>query len=127
MKKGVPSSLRVWFLIHFAVDMIFAILLIFFPRYMFQFFGFFGQKALARMVGAALFAIGGASFFTYKSGKESYNTMLTLKLLWSGAAIAGLLCSVFSGESIKLWYAIGIFFAFFLVWVYYKSKFVFKK
>ena len=31
-EKQVPGSLRVWFVIHFAVDMLFAIPLLFFPE-----------------------------------------------------------------------------------------------
>jgi hypothetical protein len=127
MKRGIPKSLRVWFLIHFAVDMSFAIPLMIFPRTMMNFFNFYGATALARMVGAALFAIGGTSLFSYKKDKESFDTMLTLKILWSGAAIAGLLCSIFSGETIKLWFAVGIFFVFFVVWVYYKAKIKYNK
>ncbi len=127
MKRGVPKSLRIWFLIHFAVDTIFAILLIFFPRIMMNFFNFYGATALARMVGAALFGIGGASFFTYNASRETYNSMLTLKLLWSGAALTALLCSIFSGETIKLFFGVAVFFVFFLVWVYYKSKLVYNK
>jgi len=125
--KDVPKYLRLWFLIHFIIDMLFAIPLIFFPKFILEFFNFQGQTALARLVGAALIGIGGMSFFSYKSDRECYKSMLTLKIIWSGAAITGLLCSVFAGESIKLWYLIGIFFIFFLVWVYYKVKLEYKK
>jgi hypothetical protein len=127
MKRGVPNSLRVWFLIHFAVDMFFAIPLIIFPDAVLNFLNLSGQTVLARLVGAALFAIGGASLFSYKQNRESYNTMLTLKLFWAGAAITGLLCSAFAGETIKIWYAIGLFLIFFLVWTYYKAKLVYEK
>ncbi|MEN7982043.1 MAG: hypothetical protein ABFQ65_01190 [Nanoarchaeota archaeon] len=127
MKKGVSNLLRIWFLIYFVINIIFAIILMKFPEFVFELFDFTGQKIFAYLVGAALFAIGGASFFSYKEKKECFNTILTLNLLWLGAAIAVLLCSIFSGESIKLWYIIGIFFTFFLVWIYYKIKLTYNK
>ena len=122
MKRGVPKSLRIWFLIYFAISISFGISLIAFPRVMMNFFNFYGPTALARMVGAALFAIGGISLLSCKEKKESYNTILTFNIIWSIAAITALLCSIFSGETIKLWFAVGTFFIFFLIWVYYKSK-----
>lgn len=122
MKKEVPKSLRIWFLIHFVVGISFGISLIAFPRFMMNFFNFYGPTALARMVGAALFAIGAISLLTCKEKKESYNTILTFNIVWSITVITALLCSIFSGETIILWFAVGVFFIFFLVWVYYKAR-----
>jgi hypothetical protein len=114
----IPKSLRVWFTIHFIVDMLFAIPLIVFPTTFLSFFGFTGELMFARLVGAALIGIGGASYFTQK--KESFKIMLQLKLLWSGAAIVAILWSIIEGTSVWAWLFLVIFCGFFGVWMYYK-------
>ena len=128
-KNTVPKSLRTWFLIHFIVDMIFAIPLIFFPTYVLNLLGFTStgsELVTARLVGAALIGIGGASFFNYKNtskeSKESYNIMLTLKILWSIAAIIALLISALNGAPKSIWLIIITFAIFSGIWQYYKIR-----
>ena len=59
----VPSSLRVWFVIHFVLDFIFAAPLLVAPKFMLTLFGWSTIDPLAsRLVGAALMGIGGESF-----------------------------------------------------------------
>ena len=90
----VPPALRKWFLVHFIVDMIFAVPLLIAPEW---FLGNLGIEVVdpftARLVGAALIGIGGESLLAYKADAGTYNNMLNLKLLWSSAAVAGLVIS----------------------------------
>ncbi len=125
MKNNIPQSLRNWFLIHFIVDIILGIPLIFFPEIILQLFGLPGTQAesiLARLVGAALLGIGGVSFFSYKKSKESFDTLLTMKIIWSTSAILGLLISISVGAPSSLWILVAIFVVFSLAWIYYKRK-----
>lgn len=121
--KKVPKYLRVWFLIHFVVDVIFAIPLIFFPVWFLSSFAFPADEAvMARLVGAALIGIGGASLFANKKGWETYDILLTLKILWSVSAIVALMISFFLTMNPVLWLLIIIFGGFSGIWTYYKFK-----
>ena len=119
----IPKSLRIWFIIHFIADIIFAIPLIIAPAWTLGLFGFESVGALtARLVGAALVGIGGASLFMHKEGADSFNTMLTLKILWSNAAIIAILLSIVEGGPKSQWLFLGIFVVFAVIWIYYKIK-----
>ncbi len=123
MKKIVPKSLRIWFLLHFIADLFFAIPLILFPKIILNVLEINSTAIpLARLVGAALVGIGGASFFSYKKSKESYNILLTLKILWSITAILGLIVSIVQGSSKLLWIVVSAFSIFAIVWIYFKIK-----
>jgi len=121
--KEVPQGLRIWFLVHFVADLIFAIPLIFFPDWIFGLFGFTViEPTTSRLLGAGLIGIGGASLFAYKKGKESFDILLTLKILWSLSAILILLFSIIDGAPKTLWLITAIFTVFSSVWIYYKIK-----
>jgi hypothetical protein len=128
MKKKnllIPKSLQTWFAIHFVVDMIFGIPLLFFPSLLLGLFGFSistPELVMARLVGAALIGIGGASLFNYNKSKESYDIMLTLKILWSSAAIIGLLISTYLGAPWQIWIITITFAVFSGIWWYYKLR-----
>ncbi len=120
-KNNIPVSLRFWFVIHFVVDIIFAVPLIFFPVVFLKFFGF--QEIgpfTARLVGAALVGIGGASFLLKDKSRETYQGMLTLKILWSGAAIVGISLSIAEGGPVSQWLFLLIFVSFSGLWIFYK-------
>ena len=69
--KKIPASLRVWFLIHFIVDILFAVPLIIAPYWFLKFLGLdIVDPLTARLVGAALIGIGTTSLITHKKGKE---------------------------------------------------------
>ncbi|MEE8340621.1 MAG: hypothetical protein V3R52_00840 [Candidatus Neomarinimicrobiota bacterium] len=120
---SIPKSLQRWFIVHFVVDIIFAIPLIFFPLWILGLFGLpASESVMARLVGAALIGIGGASFFSYKRTKESYDILLTLKLLWSSSAVLALVLAVVSGAPNIIWLIILIFVIFFFLWLYYKNR-----
>jgi hypothetical protein len=116
----LSKSLKVWFQIHFVIDMLFAIPLIVFPATFLGWFGFSGEVMFARIVGAALIGIGGASHFTQR--EDAFSILLTLKLLWSGFAIIAIIWSILEGVSKWAWLFLAVFVLFFFVWLYYKLK-----
>ncbi len=122
--REVPNSLKIWFLIHFVIDYLFAIPLIFFPDSFLRFLGWtIVDNLSARLVGAALIGIGGISLLENKSSLDSYNSLLTLKILWSLAAIISLVISILEGEAPKIiWLILIIFTLFSVLWIYYKIK-----
>ncbi|MDP7140983.1 MAG: hypothetical protein QF362_00520 [Candidatus Woesearchaeota archaeon] len=123
MKQKVPPSLRVWFLIHFVVDMLFAIPLIINPVWFLRLVGFGVVEPFAtRLVGAALIGIGGVSLAAHKAGVETFNSLLTLKILWSFSAMLGIILTLIQGGSKVGWFILAMFFVFSGVWVYYKKR-----
>lgn len=118
----VPQSLRKWFIAHAIIDFIFAVPLMIQPALLFYVGWGVVDPIATRLVAAALIGIGGASFLMHKAGKETYNAMLSLKLLWSAAAILGIALSFTRKQPAIVWVFLGIFVAFFLVWAYYKRK-----
>lgn len=125
MSAEVPKSLRVWFMVHFIVDMIFAIPLMVNPVWFLGLFGFnLIDPLTARLVGAALIGIGGESFFMNKKGIESYHVLLTLKILWSVSAVVAIGLSIFQGGPKSEWLFLAIFFVFSIIWIYYKRRLI---
>ena len=58
------------------------------PEWALGLFGFsVVEPVTARLVGAALFKIGGVSLFARSKRVESYSSLLTRKLSWSGPAV----------------------------------------
>lgn len=127
MKKNVsfqiPSSLRTWFIIHFAIDILFAIPLFFFPT---QFLAFFNiaitQPLLARLIAAALIAIGTNSLLMHKKNQESFATMLNLKLIWSATASLALLLFLLTEFNYFILLTLLIFVGFFFIWLYFRKR-----
>ena len=72
----VPKGLKFWFVVHFVLDVSFAIPLLLFPRETLQFFGWTQIDPLAtRLVGAALMGIGVESFLGRNATVEAAYTM----------------------------------------------------
>ena len=124
--KEVPPALRKWFLIHFMVDILFAIPLIIIPDYFLRTLGWqVVDPVSARLVAAALFAIGIESLISYKSSIDNYIGMLNLKILWSLGAVLGLIISIIHmdhGRPIAMWLLLLVFLAFNALWVYWRVK-----
>jgi hypothetical protein len=124
--KEVPEALRNWFLLHFVVDILFAIPLLLFPVNFLEALGWkIVDPVAARLVAAALFGIGVVSFTSYKSTLDTYRGMLDLKIFWSLGAITGLTISLIQGDQgrpFALWLLLIIFVAFNCLWVYWKNK-----
>ena len=117
----VPRALRRWFVVHFAVDLAFAVPLFAAPELTLALFGWpVVDPVSARMVAAALFAIGTESLLMRGSSIEAFRTMLNLKCLWSAAALLGLGVSLARGAPPFTWLLLLTFAAFAFVWNYYR-------
>ena len=120
----VPQSLRTWFVIHFAADMLFGIPLLIAPEFVMRLFGWQAVDPFtARLVGAALMGIGGESLLGRNAGAETFRELLNLKLIWAGSAIAGMTATMLRGDQPAAgWLFVGIFGMFFGVWGYYRVR-----
>ncbi|MEO7659457.1 MAG: hypothetical protein ABIV48_07570 [Pyrinomonadaceae bacterium] len=122
-EKEVPSALRMWFVIHFAADMITALPLFIAPREVLGLLGWIEiDPFAARLTAAALFGIGLESLLGRNAGRESFNGMLQLKLIWSAFAAIGLAWSTLEGNltyPLVGWALFAVFAAFHLLWWYW--------
>lgn len=126
MSTEVPRSLRSWFILHFALDVLLAIPLMVAPEATLRFFGWQTVDPITtRVVAAALFGIGIESYLGRNAGVEAYQGMLNLKIIWSLAAVIGLLVSLLQGAQgspFMAWVTLMIFAAFNLLWVYWRWR-----
>jgi len=117
----VPPSLRRWFVIHFVVDVVVAAPLFVAPRAILTALGWSEvDPAMSRVVAAALFGIGIQSFLGRNEPREVFRAMLDLKLIWSGAAVAGIAASIAQGAPAVAWIFLATFVAFFGLWLRYR-------
>jgi hypothetical protein len=120
---SVPVSLRRWFVVHFIVDVLFAVPLLAVPGTFLRAVGWVEVDSVtARMVGAALAGIGVESYLCRNDGIETFRSMLRLKCIWSGAALLGLALSIAQGAPPFAWVALVIFVGFGLLWNGYRLK-----
>jgi len=118
----VPNSLRTWFIIHFIVDIIFALPLLIAPIWFLSLFGFSVTETITpRLVGAALIGIGGTSFLIRDKSLGEFQALLTLKIIWSITAVIGLFASIIQGSPKATWLFLALFALFSGVWIYYKK------
>ena len=119
----VPRSLRFWFVIHFVIDFIFAIPLLVAPVWLLTLFGFENPDPFtARLVGAALLGIGGESLLGWEGSIDAFRAMLNLKIIWSLAAIGGIILTlIFSGGPLIAYLVLLVFACFSGLWIYYRS------
>ena len=120
----IPASLRRWFVAHAAVDLAVGLPLLVAPESFLRSLGWLTvDPPSARLVGAALLAIGGQSWFGRNDGVEAYRAMLNLKLLWSAAGIYGLVAGLGAEHTPgPIWAFLALFIAFFGVWFYYRVR-----
>lgn len=120
---AVPPSLRLWFVVHFVVDLLFALPLLLAPA---QLLGPLGWTCVdgttARLVGAALLAIGTQSLLGRNAGIETFTAMLNLKVIWSMAAALGLAISIAEGAPPAAWAFLSLFIAFCGVWTHHRIR-----
>ena len=118
--KMVPKALRTWFVVHFVLDIAFAIPLLVAPVFFLETFGWTEVDPLtARLVGAALVGIGTESLLGRNADVASFLTMLRLKILWSGTASVGILVSMLQGAPTMGWLFLVIFVGFNIIWTYW--------
>jgi hypothetical protein len=124
--SAVPRSLKTWFIIHFLIDMLFAIPLMLFPEQMLSFGGWQTiDPFTSRLAAAALFGIGIESYLTRNASPETYRGMLNLKIIWSSAAIVGIGLSLAQGAQNRPWFGwavLLIFISFNGIWVYWRKR-----
>ena len=124
--RNVPKSLQHFFIIHFAIDMIFAVPLFLFPTGFLKAFGWdVVDPITARLVAAALFGIGIESLIGKKAGPTSYKQLLNLKIIWSSFAVAAILFSAVQMNSrlpAFAWIVLAIFAAFDALWIYWRVR-----
>jgi len=119
----IPDGLRTWFVIHFAVDMLFAIPLLFFPEIIMPWFGWKTvDPVMSRLVGAALLGIGGESLLSRNASLEVFKTLLSLKIIWASGAILGIGLGLLQGGPPAAWLFLVVFIGFLGIWIYYKNR-----
>jgi hypothetical protein len=119
----IPASLRRWFVVHFVVDVPFALPLLVAPELLLRTLGWpTVDPVAARLWGAAALAIGVQSLVGRNEGPDVYRAMLNLKLVWSGAAVVGLVVSVGNGAPEAAWAFLAVFIAFFGIWFHYRVR-----
>ena len=128
VNPDVPASLRVFFIIHFALDVMFAIPLFFFPVRFLTFAGWTTvDPVTTRLVAAALFGIGIESLVGSRASTESFLSLLNLKIVWSVAAVCGILVSIAEmgwQVPVFLWIILGVFVAFNGLWMFWRIKLI---
>ena len=121
--SSVPPALRMWFVIHFAIDLAVALPVFFAPREVLGLFGWVSVDPMAsRLAAAALFGIGIESLLGRNARSESFKGMLQLKIIWSGFATVGLAWSTIEGNlkyPLIGWLLTGTFAAFQVLWWYW--------
>lgn len=119
-QREVPGALRNWFVFHFVADMLFAVPLMIAPAWL---LGLFGWEVIdpftARLVGAALLAIGIESLLGRNATHPSFVTMLRLKVIWSASCTVGIFVTMIQGAAVMGWLIFAIFAGFHVVWLYW--------
>jgi hypothetical protein len=119
----IPRALRIWFVIHFVIDVLLAIPLMIAPRTMLTYLGWSEIDPLSsRLVAAALLAIGIESLLARGGNTEVFRGMLNLKLIWSAAAVLGIALSLSEVATPFAWLILGIFAFFNLLWLYWRLR-----
>ncbi len=122
----VPTILRVLFMVHFLVDILFAVPLFIIPVKFLEFAGWTTvDPVTARLVAAALFGIGVESLIGSRGTNDSFISMLNLKIVWSFFAVCGLFVSIAELSwqvPVFLWVVLGFFVAFNVLWVYWRIR-----
>ena len=120
--SDTPRGLKTWFVIHFVVDMLFAIPLLLIPGLILPWFGWESfDPVMPRLVGAALLGIGGESLFSRNATREAFEALLRLKIIWASGAVLALILGIIYGAPPATWGFLAIFVGFLGVWVFYKN------
>ena len=121
MTSEVPAGLRKWFVAHFVADVAVGVPLFIAPRLLLGWFGWTEvDPAMSRVVAAALLGIGVQSLLARGESREVFRAMLTLKVIWSTAAIAGIALSLLQGAPPMAAVFLGVFVVFSAVWWRYR-------
>ena len=119
----VPSSFKVWFVVHFVVCMLFGFPLIFAPEWAMDILGIPIISTLApRLIGAAMIGMGSMSFIARDSSADVYRELLTFKVMWSLAGMVAILLYIFEGGHSSAWVFFAVFFVFNCVWMCFRIQ-----
>ena len=119
----VPGSLRFWFVVHFVVDIVFALPLLLIPEWLMPLLGWRCVDPISsRLVGAALMGIGIASLLERKASTEVFRAMLNLKIIWATSAVVGIGLGLLRGGPLVGWALLAVFAAFLALWVHYRLR-----
>ena len=119
----IPASLRAWFVVHFVVDVVIAVPLVLAPEEILPRLGWASVDPVsARLVGAALMAIGVQSWRGRREGAEPYRAMLGLKIVWSTTAVVGLTIAIARGAPPLAFLLLSVFVGFCGVWSHYAIR-----
>ena len=103
--------------------MLFGIPLLFAPEWVLGFFGIVIISTLtARLVGAALIAVGSISFVASDESDDVYRILLTFKIIWSLSAMVAILLYILEGGNPSAWVIFAIFLIFNVVWTCHRVK-----
>lgn len=117
----VPASLRTWFVVHFVLDVLFAVPLFLAPTWFLSLLGWPAVDPIAtRLVAAALFGIGIQSLLGRDDDAATFRALLNLKIIWSATATLGIVWSQLQGGPAMGWAFALIFGGFNLVWLRYR-------
>ena len=120
----VSRTLRTWFIAHAAASVLAALPLLLVPELALRRLGWTTVDPVsARLVGAALLAIGGASLFARDAGVDVYRALLRLNLLWSFAAACALFVGIGAGAPPAAWAFLSIFIVLTGVWLHHTIRF----
>lgn len=120
----VPQALRIWFVVHAAVDLVLGLPLLIAPEAALPPLGWASvDPAATRLVGAALLALGAQSFLFRNAGVEIVRAVVQLNALWSMLAAAGLMVAVGAGAPAAAWAGLSLFIAFSGVWLHHAIRF----
>jgi hypothetical protein len=120
----VPRSLRSWFVVHGALGVAAALPLLVAPGLILRRLGWTAvDPVTARLVGAALLAIGAASTSARDAGIDVTRALLRLNLVWSLAAACALFAGIGAGAPPAAWAFLSIFIAFAGVWLHHAIRF----
>ena len=121
--RDVPKNLRVWFVIHFVIDIIIAIPMLLVPELLLPLIGWSVVDPItSRLVGAALLGIGVESLIGRNASRDVFKAMLNLKILWASGAILGIGLGLVAGGPPIAWIFLAIFTGFLGLWAYYRVK-----
>lgn len=119
------DRLSYWFIAHGIVDLLFAVPMLVVPEAFLKALGWHVvDPVVARVVAAALIGIGGESLIAMRAEFHAVKSMLELKILWSIAAIIGLVVSATMADALPwgVWPIGGIFIVFSAVWIVWRIR-----
>lgn len=124
--RQLQKQLRNWFVLHFALDILVALPLMITPVWLLTALGWTTvDPVAARLVAAALCAIGLESWLARNSLLEAFKPLLDLKIIWSAAAIIGFILNLIQNAQNRppaLYLFLIIFLTFNVVWVYFRLQ-----